>query len=187
MATHDEALAPPDRRALWRWVAESVRPVAGWILLALGAVALFLGWYGVSGQSLTAKQLPYLVSGGLTGLALVVIGAVLLATADVQRQIGRLNGIERKVDDLYALLVLEPPPAAAATAATAATGTTEPAGAGDRPGEAVALPTGTTFHRPSCALVAGKEAAGPVDDDSIAARSLQPCPVCEPGRPTESP
>jgi hypothetical protein len=175
MTTRDEALPPPDRRLFWRWVAITARPFVGWVLVALGALALFLGWYGVSGQSLTAKQLPYLISGGLTGIALVVIGAVFLAADHLRRQVGRLDGIERKVDDLYALLVLEPPPIAA----------TEPVRAVD-PAGFVALPSGSTFHRPTCALVRGKPDVVAVDDQAIADRSLEPCPVCDPGQATKS-
>jgi hypothetical protein len=177
MTTRDEALAPPDRRLFWRWVGESARPYVGWILVVLGAVAIFLGWWGVSGQSLTAKQLPYLVSGGLTGIALVVIGAVFLATDHLRRQVGRLDGIERKVDDLYALLVLEPPAATPAVEDIApvvdATGF-------------VALPMGSTFHRPTCPLVAGKPDVIAVDAAAIAADHLEPCPVCDPSPASQS-
>jgi hypothetical protein len=172
MTTHDEVVAAPDRRVFWRWVGESARPYLGWILIALGALAIFLGWFGVSGQSLTAKQLPYLVSGGLTGVALIVVGAAFLATDNVRREVARLDSLQRKVDDLYALLVLEPP--------QPATGTDDKAAADVEPTGLVALPTGTTFHRPDCSLVAGKADAAPVDDAAIAARALTPCPVCDP-------
>jgi hypothetical protein len=177
MTTHDEPLPLPDRRVFWRWVATSTRPFVGWVLAALGALALFLGWYGVSGQSLTAKQLPYLVSGGLTGIGLVIIAAVFLATDDVRRQISRLDEMERKVDDLYSLLVLDAPPAA----------TDDPAGSAPRTphpkAKLVALPTGSSYHRPDCALVNGKAKVTAVDARSIASRSLRPCRVCDPPAP----
>jgi hypothetical protein len=169
MAAHDEALRPPDRRIFWQWVGKSVRPYVGWILLVLGAVAIFLGWLGISGQSLTAKQLPYLVSGGLAGVALIVVGSVFLAADSFRRNVSRLDGLERKVDDLYALLVLEPPTVTEP----------DPGPAADEAGY-VALPTGSTFHRATCRLVAGKPDVVAVDADDIAARSLQPCPVCDP-------
>ena len=161
----------PARREFWHWVWSAVRPVLGWVLAALGALALFLGWYGVSGESLTSKQLPYLVSGGLTGIALVVVASVFLATEDVRRQLSQVDELRRKVDDLYALFVEElATPAVPAAAPT----TTVPAGT------LVALPSGTSFHKPDCALVTGKTEAAAVDARAIRARKLRPCRVCGP-------
>lgn len=177
MTTQQEALPLRDQRDFWRWLLRVARPFVGWTLAGLGALSLFLGWYGVSGQSLTAKQLPYLVSGGLTGIGLVVIAAVFLATDDVRKQMGRLDEIERKVDDLYALLVVD----ADADASDSSTpARTAPAG------RFLALPTGTSYHLAGCALVAGKANAKPVDARAIKNRGLKPCRVCDPdhdGRP----
>jgi hypothetical protein len=174
-----EAVDLPDRRLFWRWVWSAVRPVLGWVLAALGGLALLLGWYGVSGQALTAKQLPYLVSGGLTGIGLLVIAAVFLATEDVRRQLDRLGEVERKVDALYALFAADISDAAAASGTAAMT---VPASAAPRPASdaLLALPAGTSYHRAECALVAGKANAGPVDAATVAARGLSPCRVCDP-------
>jgi hypothetical protein len=160
----------PDRRELWRWVAATARPYVGWLLALLGALALFLGWWGVSGEALTAKQLPYLVSGGLTGVALVVLAAVFLGTDDVRRQLSRVDELERKVDELHALFVAE---LDAPTADDAPTVSSD--------GAVVALPSGTSYHRPGCALVSGKTEAASVTSAAIARRSLKPCRVCDPG------
>ncbi len=164
----DESPQPlqlPERRLFWQWVWSAVRPVLGWVLVGVGALALFLGWWGVSGQSLTAKQLPYVVSGGLTGVSLVILAGVFLATDDVRQQLARLDRLERKVDDLYALFVAADAPS------------------GDTATRRVALPSGSSYHRPDCALVAGKDAVADVDDDAIAARRLSPCRVCDPPGP----
>src|SRR5581483_9784642 len=104
MTTHGEPARPPDRGDVWRWAQRSRRSLVGWGLVALAAVVSLLAWYGVSGQSITAKQIPYAVSGGLAGIVLVVIAAVFLVSDDRRRQFGRLDEIERKVDDLYSLL-----------------------------------------------------------------------------------
>jgi len=101
-----EAVDLPDRQLFWRWVWSAVRPVLGWVLAALGGLALLLGWYGVSGEALTAKQLPYLVSGGLTGIGLLILAGVFLATEDVRRQLDRLGEVERKVDAQWKLYCL---------------------------------------------------------------------------------
>ena len=167
MTTRDEPAQPPDRRDLWRWAVASARPLIGWGLVVLAAVAIFLAWYGVSGESLTAKQMPYAVSGGLSGIALIVVAAVLLTSDDRRRQFGRLNDIERKVDDLYTLLVAD------ATTPSAATSDADVSAL-------VALPNGTTYHRANCNLVADKPEVTTIDASGIANRSLRPCPVCSP-------
>jgi hypothetical protein len=167
----------PERAEFWRWVWAAVRPVFGWVLAGAGALALLIGWFGVSGQTLTAKQLPYLVSAGLTGIALFILAGVFLATDDVRRQFDRIGELERKVDDLYALFVADvasarPGVAVPAQAAQAA----QPAAVE----EGVALPAGSSYHLPGCALVAGKAEARTVDAAEIARRGLKPCRVCDP-------
>jgi hypothetical protein len=164
----------PDRREFWAWVWSAVRPVLGWVIAGLGALALFLGWYGVSGESLTAKQLPYLVSGGLTGIALVVVASAFLATEDVRRQLSQVDELRRKVDDLYALFVEDlatPAPPQPTTASVAQTT------------GVAALPVGTAYHRSDCNLVTGKSEAVAVDAKAVRARKLRPCRICNPPTP----
>jgi len=156
------------------WVWSAIRPVFGWVLAALGALALFLGWYGVSGESLTAKQLPYLVSGGLTGIALVVVASAFLATEDVRRQLSQVDELRRKVDDLYALFVEEL--AAPTTSSRATESATQVEGV-------VALPVGKSYHRTDCNLVTGKSEAAIVDAKAVRARKLRPCRICNPPAP----
>src|SRR3954471_5297348 len=54
------------------------------VVMGLGLLVIGFGWYGISGRGAqidgstdVRAQLPYLVSGGFLGLALVVIGAAL--------------------------------------------------------------------------------------------------------------
>ena len=53
-----------------------------WLLLggaatfALGLVAIAVGWYGSAQSTLEFEQTPYLISGGLLGVALVVTGGL---------------------------------------------------------------------------------------------------------------
>lgn len=166
----EDRLQLPDRALFWKWVWASVRPVVGWVLAGLGALALFLGWYGVSGQALTAKQLPYLVSGGLTGIALIVLAGVFLATEDVRRQLSRLDRVEQQMAQLYALFVED--------LANPATPAAPPAGTATE--LLLALPNGTSYHRSGCALISGKPAATGVGVTDIRQRALRPCRICTP-------
>ncbi|MDQ1748669.1 MAG: hypothetical protein QOD07_2932 [Frankiaceae bacterium] len=173
MTQAEAPLDLPDRRVFWQWVWSAIRPIVGWTLALAGAVALFVGWWGVSGQALTSKQIPYLVSAGLTGVALFIMAGVFLATDDMRRQFAQIAELQRKVDDLYALF------AADIAAADGGPLPVTPAG----PATYVALPSGSSYHRPDCALVAGKREATAVDEAAVTARGLSPCRVCSPGTP----
>ncbi|WP_031075643.1 hypothetical protein [Streptomyces sp. NRRL S-118] len=131
----------PTSRLLW-W--------GGIVAAAAGAVLCAAGWYGVSGERLAERQLPYLASCTVPGAALVVAGAVLLGAVPVRR----------------------PPPDAEGTIPA------EPPAVPDRPvsgAPPLRVPGGTLAHRPDCPLVADRADAVPAGDARLA-----PCPVCEP-------
>ena len=83
-----------------------------------GAVALLIGYFGVSGTLDPAKQLPYLISGGVGGLFLLGVAAALLFSADLgatRADIARLHAVvaelSDQIADLQATLDPEPEPA----------------------------------------------------------------------------
>jgi hypothetical protein len=49
-------------------------------LMAAGLLVIVLGWVGAANSVLIEEQVPYLISGGLLGLALAIIGALTLFT-----------------------------------------------------------------------------------------------------------
>lgn len=168
-------LDEPSPGDFWRWVWDSVRPVLGYVFVGLGLLALLIGWYGVSGSAIVAKQLPYVVSGGLLGVALVVLGARFLLLQDLHRDSGRLDRLETMVLELHAVLLSRPD----APAKPLLNGHTPSQPAAEL-SSYVALPGGTTYHLPDCAMLAGKERATAVKPATAARRGLSPCPLCEP-------
>lgn len=48
--------------------------------MSAGLVAIVLGWVGASRSILVVKQIPYLISGGLLGVALATIGGLMFFT-----------------------------------------------------------------------------------------------------------
>ena len=72
----------------------------GWTAIGVGALALILGWLGVSRYGFPASQLPYIISGGIGGVVLVGIGAVLLLSADIQDEWRKLDSIDEKLERL---------------------------------------------------------------------------------------
>jgi hypothetical protein len=52
---------------------------------AIGFVLIAVAWGQVAGERLVARQLPYLVSGAVTGLALVMVGMTVISVAARRR------------------------------------------------------------------------------------------------------
>jgi len=50
------------------------------VLMTLGIAVIIIGWAGAARATLVEEQLPYVISGGLLGVALAVIGALTLFT-----------------------------------------------------------------------------------------------------------
>ena len=65
------------RRARDRGTTERWLYAAGGGLAVAGLAVIIAGWAGTSHTVLVAGQIPYVVSGGLLGLALVVLGGFL--------------------------------------------------------------------------------------------------------------
>lgn len=58
---------------------------AGAVLaLVLGVVVVFIGYLGTARTEYIAKQIPYLISGGIVGIMLLTVGAVLWLSADLR-------------------------------------------------------------------------------------------------------
>ena len=68
---------------------------------AFSALFILFGWIGVSGTPVVAKQIPYLVSGGIGGIFLAVLGAYFLGTQELRKDTGRLDRLERMVAELH--------------------------------------------------------------------------------------
>ena len=80
------------------WLRAQWDRVAAWVVIAAGAVALLLGWWGVSGSGFPAQQIPYVISGGMVGLFLVGLGGMLWLSADLRDEWRKLDAIERTLD-----------------------------------------------------------------------------------------
>ena len=84
------------------WMARAVEPssavpiYAGMALVVVGFVLIALTWGRMAGSSAVALQLPYLASGGFTGLGLVVVRVGVIGLGAKRRDAGeRLRQLER--------------------------------------------------------------------------------------------
>ena len=140
---------PVDR---WLQLAGAALPLIGLVLIA-GA------WYGVSHTAREWRQTPYLVSGGLFGLAFVFLGGFTYfaywLTKLVEQEHRQTQVLERIEAALTGRSVAD---AAAAD---------------------VLVSSGGVAHRADCAVLAGKNDLRPIEPDA----GLVACPVCEPELP----
>jgi hypothetical protein len=63
--------------------------IAAGMLIAAGVIAVLLGYLGIRDQSEVVLQLPYVVSGGLGGLALILLGAAVMIYGQIRQQAQR--------------------------------------------------------------------------------------------------
>ena len=80
------------------WVRLNWDRAGGWLFAAGGGVALLVGWIGASNSGFPAGQLPYILSGGIGGILLVVFGATLLISADLRDEWKELAQIRRLLE-----------------------------------------------------------------------------------------
>lgn len=174
---HSTTRAPemPDTALFWKWVGRATRPVWGWILVGIGIILIIVGYLGISREALVAKQLPYLISGGILGIALVGFGAMLIGTEDLKRAQERIDRLEGLVEDLHTAL-LSRPDAPAISSNGSASGSRESTQSSDL----LALPGGQSYHRADCSMIQGKSEAKAVTAPTARRQGLKPCRLCEP-------
>jgi hypothetical protein len=140
--------------------------IIGGVLMPLGVLLIILGWVGASHTPLQFEQTPYLISGGVLGLGLVISGGFVYFG---YWQTLRIRESREQSEALTAALArLESLLASGATTTGGNVGVT----AGF-----VATPNGSIFHRPDCTVVAGRTDLTSVNPQRT---KLEPCRICDP-------
>jgi hypothetical protein len=93
---------------LGMWLRLGWDRTAALTLIALGALALVLGWVGVSGEAFPAKQLPYVVSGGIAGVFILGLGALFWLSGDLRDEWTKLDRIEDALNRLADTVLVDP-------------------------------------------------------------------------------
>lgn len=136
---------------------------AGLLLAAVGLVAIGVGWNGAAGQLTLLGQIPYILSGGLLGVSLVILGAAMLVVQGAREDRARL---EAKLDVLTDALLAGGTGVAAAPAPQDASG--------------LVIAGTASYHVPGCRLVDGREETAYLTPAEARANDLKPCRVCAP-------
>jgi hypothetical protein len=148
----------------------------GLLFCVAGLALIWAGWNGAATYNDIRKQFPYLISGGIAGLALVVIGVGLMV---IQSQRADRVQLEANLVELRAILerMTGVPNSNGAEADAVLTGDTP-----EPPGLVVAGPN--AYHRPNCKLVAGRDLRK-LTPEQAAAAGLAPCRTCSPAESAE--
>ncbi len=135
---------------------------AGLALIAVGLGVIGVAYNAVASQTALLAQIPYIVSGGLIGLALVIVGAAVLVVNSARQDRALL---EAKLDQLTDALL-------SSTGGTRATPPSDASG--------LVVAGSASYHVPSCRLVDGREATHLLTPGEAEVQGLKACRVCQP-------
>jgi hypothetical protein len=137
--------------------------ILGLCFIVGGFAAIGFSWSGAAKVACVDCQVPYLLSGGAAGVGLIILGAVSLLVAQIRLAQLAFQEQGRQVNQ-----------AVLRVASLAGTG-------GDGHGQVVAGQS--TYHRPECRLVQGKQGLERVAVETAVMNGLTPCRVCNPATP----
>lgn len=155
-----------------RFDAERILAIASALLLPLGLALILLGWYGAAHTPYLFEQVPYMISGGLLGLGLAVVGGLVYfgswvarGAAEQRRQNEEVAGLLREIrEDLRG-------------GAGSASAPSRRAKSDNGRAPFVATAKGDMLHHPDCTVVAGR---GDLRSISATGDGLAPCTLCNP-------
>ena len=142
----------------------------GILYVVAGFVLIFLGWNGAASHNRDFEQIPYIISGGLGGLGLVVLGSALIIAHSLRTDRVELRG---SIDDLRAAIEK----AGGGSGAAAAT-----ASGGGGGGSVVA--STESYHRPTCKVIEGQSDTEVISASEASSRGLSACRICAPDADT---
>lgn len=143
-------------------------------LVTAGFVLMFIAWNEAAGLDYVQGQVPYLLSGTLPGLALVLTGLTLALVQELRRIAARVLDRLERLDGAGTAPVAPVPQWPGATQAVT------PAAAAPAVGPGQVVATAATFHQPDCHIVAGRTDLTPMGPEDADERGLTACRICEP-------
>ena len=129
----------------------------------LGFLLIYLGWNGAGSFNDVRQQFPYLISGGIAGLAFVILGAALLVIEAARAERAELQ---------TTLLELREALEGASLGG--------PAVARSMPAGDLVVAGASSYHRQTCRLVEERDDLELLAADDAVERGLNPCRICDP-------
>ena len=155
---------PPEQRL------PIILTLIGSLIMPLGLSFVVMGWWGAAHTPYNFEQIPYLISGGLLGLALCLTGGFLFFGA----WIARVALSTQRTADQVARLSQQ-----LSTGEVSENGDARSRGELSATSERyVATATGSMLHRADCPIVATRDNLRDVAPND--AGKLKPCQICQP-------
>lgn len=142
--------------------------------IGLGFLVIFLAWNGAAEENCVDCQIPFLISGGATGIGLIVVGSALIMFEAARRD--RVH-LEAKLTELAEAIQGRAIGSTNGTHVAAPVAATAPVPSVTDP--RLVVVGRSSFHRIDCRLVDGKEDLEYATREEAAARGLNPCRVCD--------
>lgn len=139
--------------------------VLGLTFITAGFVMIFFAWNGAASKNFIQGQFPYVLSGGIAGIALVILGSLLLflATVRAEREL-----MTEKLDEVVRLLGRN----LAGLHFSTSNGGSELA--------TKVVAASSHYHRGECRILQGKTGLITVSLEQAINEGLQACRVCDP-------
>lgn len=125
-------------------------------LFVVGVILVMLGWYGAAHTNILTEQIPYLISGGLLGLGLIIVAGFLASSASAEMQ------SERMRRDIVEAIRTQPFASDASGPAPTANGHAY-----------FAVKGGLSYHQAGCPILEGK------DVKAISGKAKAPLAACK--------
>lgn len=137
------------------------------LFIAAGLLAIGIGADRIRSNGLVAAQLPYILTGGMLGMSLVIIGAALMI---VQKSREDRAAMERRLEGLVEAVL----------AGGGGGGAAVPSQGAPRDVSGLVVAGSASYHLPGCRLVDGRETVTYLTPGEALTRDLKPCRVCQP-------
>lgn len=149
----------PMKQALARQAGRAAVVAA---MMLFGFTLIVVSWFGVAGEVDFLAQVPWITGGAIPGALFVGLGAMIAATRDSGRYVGRVQGLSTRLEAMHRVIASE-----AGVAASH-----------EEIEDLVITSNGVTFHLPGCPLTHGKARETVAREDLP--DGLTPCRLCEP-------
>src|SRR6266540_5790587 len=155
----------PDRKIRYTRVLAVLFVIAGFAVCAAGFASIALGWNGAARLTVVDQQFPFLMSGGVLGVALVLFGVGVLLVSQIRTERQKLSRLLERL---------------AGTLGRPSVDSMAVAAEGNGSGNGLVMAGPSTYHRFDCALINGRPGLDRVTVEAARARGLSECRVCRP-------